>query len=207
MLSIFTVFLNINNAVYAVDNSNLNPTQELEEFYDEAGNYYNYNTGEYFRWENTNERTLVKRFTFKMQFTLTSNTKLKFDKEGVKVTVDDAHFEWASGNTASCCSKHEFEVNIRRYGVTNNVAVFKAPISSKKTVDLGKGFVKNSKIYTLELTNGDELPFSIQTTEIYARASSKLKQETNENGFVDIYPQEKAKWDNTSTLEWLKHFI
>ena len=45
------------------------------------------------------------------------------------------------------------------------------------------------------------------TTEIYARASSKLKQETNENGFVDIYPQEKAKWDNTSTLEWLKHFI
>ena len=46
LLSIFTVFLNINNAVYAVDNSNLNPTQELEEFYDEAGNYYNYNTGE-----------------------------------------------------------------------------------------------------------------------------------------------------------------
>ena len=161
LLSIFTVFLNINNAVYAVDNSNLNPTQELEEFYDEAGNYYNYNTGEYFRWENTNERTLVKRFTFKMQFTLTSNTKIKVDKEGVKVTVDDAHFEWASGNTASCCSKHEFEVNIRRYGVTNNVAVFKAPISSKKTVDLGKGFVKNSKIYTLELTNGDELPYGV----------------------------------------------
>lgn len=161
LLSIFTVFLNINNAVYAVDNSNLNPTQELEEFYDEAGNYYNYNTGEYFRWENTNERTLVKRFTFKMRFTLTSNTKLKFDKDGVKVTVDDAHFEWASGNTASCCSKHEFEVNIRRYGATNNVAVFKAPISSKKTVDLGKGFVKNSKIYTLELTNGDELPYGV----------------------------------------------
>lgn len=31
----------------------------------------------------------------------------------------------------------------------------------KKTVDLGKGFVKNSKIYTLELTNGDELPYGV----------------------------------------------
>ena len=89
LLSIFTVFLNINNAVYAVDNSNLNPTQELEEFYDEAGNYYNYNTGEYFRWENTNERTLVKRFTFKMQFTLTSNTKLKFDLNTHKPQVSE----------------------------------------------------------------------------------------------------------------------
>ena len=48
---------------------------------------------------------------------------------------------------------------------------------------------------------------SIQTTEIYARASSKLKQEAIENAFVDIYPQEEAEWDNTSTLEWLKHFI
>ena len=48
---------------------------------------------------------------------------------------------------------------------------------------------------------------SIQTTEIYARASSKLKQEAIENAFVDIYPQEEAEWNNTSTLEWLKHFI
>ena len=45
---------------------------------------------------------------------------------------------------------------------------------------------------------------SIQTTEIYARASSKLKQKAIENAFVDIYPQEEAEWDNTSTLEWLK---
>ena len=48
---------------------------------------------------------------------------------------------------------------------------------------------------------------SIQTTEIYARASSKLKQEAIQNAFIDIYPQEKAEWDNISTLEWLKSFI
>ena len=48
---------------------------------------------------------------------------------------------------------------------------------------------------------------SIQTTEIYARASSKLKREAIEKAFVDIYPQEEAEWDNTSTLEWLKNFI
>ena len=48
---------------------------------------------------------------------------------------------------------------------------------------------------------------SIQTTEIYARASSKLKQKAIENAFIDIYPQEEAEWDDTSTLEWLRQFI
>lgn len=47
---------------------------------------------------------------------------------------------------------------------------------------------------------------SIQTTEIYARANSKLKQEAIENAFIDIYPVEKAEWENESVLVWLKNF-
>ena len=47
---------------------------------------------------------------------------------------------------------------------------------------------------------------SIQTTEIYARANSKAKQEAIESSYTDIYPSEKPKWQNKSTLEWLKRF-
>lgn len=48
---------------------------------------------------------------------------------------------------------------------------------------------------------------SIQTTEIYARANSKLKQEAIERAYASIYPEERPEWENKSTLEWLKKFI
>lgn len=74
--------------------------------------------------------------------------------------------------------------------------------------------IRHSKAMHL-LQNGVNLVYirdflghtSIQTTETYARASSKLKQEAIQKAFINIYPQEEAEWDNESTLEWLKHFI
>lgn len=47
---------------------------------------------------------------------------------------------------------------------------------------------------------------SIQTTEIYARANSKAKQEAIESSYTDIYPKETPKWQDKSILEWLKRF-
>lgn len=47
---------------------------------------------------------------------------------------------------------------------------------------------------------------SIQTTEIYAKANSKVKQEAIEKAYTNIYPSEQPKWENKSTLEWLKKF-
>ena len=47
---------------------------------------------------------------------------------------------------------------------------------------------------------------SIQTTEIYARANSKAKQEAIESSYTDIYPIEEPEWQDSSILEWLKRF-
>ena len=47
---------------------------------------------------------------------------------------------------------------------------------------------------------------SIQTTEIYARADSKKKQEAIEAAYQNIYPDDKAKWKNKNILDWLKSF-
>lgn len=47
---------------------------------------------------------------------------------------------------------------------------------------------------------------SIQTTEIYAKVNSKIKQEAIEQAYTNIYPSEKPEWENQSTLEWLKKF-
>lgn len=86
----------------------------------------------------------------------------------------------------------------------------KTSLSQKKVTP---HVIRHSKAMHL-LQNGVNLVYirdflehkSIQTTEIYARASSKLKQEAIQNAFINIYPQEEAEWDNDSTLEWLKHF-
>lgn len=48
---------------------------------------------------------------------------------------------------------------------------------------------------------------SIQTTEIYARADSKQKRKALENAYVNINPNEEAKWINDENLiAWLKRF-
>lgn len=47
---------------------------------------------------------------------------------------------------------------------------------------------------------------SVITTEIYAKANSKAKQEAIEKAFQQIYPEEEPEWTNPNTLEWLKNF-
>jgi integrase/recombinase XerD len=48
---------------------------------------------------------------------------------------------------------------------------------------------------------------SIQTTEIYARADSKQKREAIEKVYVNVSPNEKARWtQDENLLTWLKKF-
>lgn len=48
---------------------------------------------------------------------------------------------------------------------------------------------------------------SVQTTEIYARADSKMKREAIEKAFSDITPKGLPSWQtNDNLLEWLKNF-
>ncbi|MBS5112819.1 MAG: tyrosine-type recombinase/integrase [Coprobacillus cateniformis] len=73
--------------------------------------------------------------------------------------------------------------------------------------------IRHSKAMHL-LQNGVNLVYirdilghtSIQTTEIYARADSKHRQEALSKAYQDIYPNEKAEWEDKSILDWLKRF-
>jgi site-specific recombinase XerD len=48
---------------------------------------------------------------------------------------------------------------------------------------------------------------SIQTTEVYARADSKLKREAIEKAYSDVTPKIKPVWENNhNLLDWLKSF-
>lgn len=48
---------------------------------------------------------------------------------------------------------------------------------------------------------------SIQTTEIYARADSKQKRKALEKAYVNVNPNEEAKWTKDENLiTWLKKF-
>ena len=48
---------------------------------------------------------------------------------------------------------------------------------------------------------------SVQTTEIYARADSKLKREAIEKAYVDVAPKVEPFWENNENLlGWLKSF-
>lgn len=47
---------------------------------------------------------------------------------------------------------------------------------------------------------------SVTTTEVYAKADSKLKRQALESTYEEIIPQSKAKWENNlALLEWLKN--
>ena len=48
---------------------------------------------------------------------------------------------------------------------------------------------------------------SVITTEIYARADSKLKREAIEKAYVDVAPKAEPFWENNENLlSWLKSF-
>ena len=48
---------------------------------------------------------------------------------------------------------------------------------------------------------------TVRTTEIYAKADSKLKREAIEKAYVQLTPDTNAEWDNNSSLlDWLSKF-
>lgn len=48
---------------------------------------------------------------------------------------------------------------------------------------------------------------SVQTTEVYARADSKMKQEAIVKAYIDVVPKEEPFWEhNEDLLSWLKSF-
>lgn len=155
LLSLLVMFLSvtlISPSVSALETNNLSN----KEYYDENGNYYNPETGEYFIW-NQNSRSTAKPFSFKFQYTLTSSN-FKLNTSRVKINVYNAHFEYGSGTDTSCCNDHHFEVDLRRDQLilpTHNIADFYAPFSSA-SVDLGSGFSTDAE-YFIEINNVDGL--------------------------------------------------
>lgn len=126
-------------------------------YYDENGNYFNPETGEYFIWEQ-NTRSTAKVFSFKIRYSVTSNAFL-LNSETVRIRVYRATFQKADNTTASCCNNHQFQVDLRRdtYLDTHNVATFYAPFISTQTWNLGSGFFLNAPYY-LEINNNYSLP-------------------------------------------------
>lgn len=157
ILAIFISIFLVSPRVFAMENVN----SEDSEYYDEKGNYFNPETGEYFIWNN-NERSTAKSFSFNIKGSITSS-KFRLNSSSVQIKIYSAKFEYANGNSASCCNNHYFEVNLRRsrlIGDTNNYANFYAPFNSTKTVNLGGGFYTNEDYY-IEVTNHSQLSYGI----------------------------------------------
>lgn len=161
LVSLLTILVSISvifPKVFAMEIDNL----QNSEYFDENGNYFNPETGEYFIWTQKG-RSTAKTFSFNFRNWLYSDD-FKLNSANVKIKIYNAHFEYASGEKASCCNNHWFEVDLRRkrsiVSDTHNYASFYAPISSTKTVNLGSGFFTSDEYY-IELTNHSSLPYGI----------------------------------------------
>lgn len=127
------------------------------DYYDENGNYYNPETGEYFIWEQ-NTRSTAKVFSFKIRYSVTSNL-FRLNTEKVQIKVYRATFQKADNTSTSCCNSHEFQIDLRRNAFfdTHNKATFYAPFISTQNWNLGSGFYTNAEYY-LEINNNYSLP-------------------------------------------------
>lgn len=159
-LSFITIFSFSLSSVSAVSITNIPTSKNTEwnpEYIDENGNYDNPITGEYFHWEETVTRggETAKSFSFEIKSWLSSGS-FKLKAANARIDMDYADFVWTSGKPATCCNSHRYTVNLRREGLSNNIATFKAPHGSW-VWDLGDGF-STSANYNVEITNIDELP-------------------------------------------------
>ena len=164
-ISFMTVLISISIVspkVFASDYSQNNG------YYDENGNYYNPETGEYFIWEQ-NTRSTAKVFSFRIRYSVTS-AYFQLNTENARIKVYRATFQNADNTPASCCNDHEFEVDLRRhtYFDTHNKATFYAPFISSQTWNLGGGFFTNAEYY-LEINNIDTLP-----SDVYLAGSGEV---------------------------------
>lgn len=126
------------------------------EYIDENGNYYNPETGEYFRWIKTTTRGMETAydFTFEIQSRVSSGY-FKLLSANARIDMIYADFVYTSGTEASCCNSHKYTVNLRRSGLSNNIATFYAPHGTW-VWDLGDGF-STSASYKVEIENYDAL--------------------------------------------------
>ncbi|MBM6841014.1 hypothetical protein H6A03_05610 [[Clostridium] spiroforme] len=137
-------------------------------YYDENGNYYNPETGEYFIWEQ-NSRSTAKVFSFKIRYSVTSNT-FRLNSSTVRIRVYRATFVKENNTPASCCNSHQFQVDLRREAIldTHNIATFYAPFISTQTWNLGGGFY-TSENYYVQIGNIDNLP-----SDVYLAGSGEV---------------------------------
>lgn len=140
--------------VFALQNITPNLDNNAFGYYDELGNYYNPETGEYFRWGNS--RSNVKNFTFKINIFVES-ASFKLDTKKVKINVDNVKYVYGGGNEVPN-QKGKFTVNLRRspWPHSDNIAKFNAPCSSLQTYDLGSGFALDTNYY-IEVTTTNSL--------------------------------------------------
>ena len=126
----------------------------VSNYYDKLGNYYNPETGEYFKWGNS--RSNVKDFTFKINIFIES-ARFKLDTEKVKINIDSVKYVYGGGNNVPN-QKGNFTVNLRRSSFipSNNIAKFNAPQSLRQTYDLGNGFSLDTTYY-IEITSSNSL--------------------------------------------------
>ena len=143
-------------------------TQDIttENYYDELGNYYNSETGEYFQWNNT--RSSAKSFSFKIHSFVASES-FKLNTTKVKITCYQTKYVNEKGNTVSGESG-KFTVNLRRspWPYSNNIATFNAPIGSSLTKDLGPGFSTDIK-YFIEIA-----PVNALSNGVYIEGSGEV---------------------------------
>lgn len=140
--------------VFALKDTTPNLGNNTSEYYDEFGNYYNPETGEFFKWGNS--RGNVKDFTFKINIFVES-ASFELDTKKVKIYINTAKYVYGGGNEVPN-QKGNFTVNLRRsaWPHSNNVAKFSAPQSSLQTYDLGSGFSLDTNYY-IEITTTNSL--------------------------------------------------
>lgn len=165
LLVMFICISLISPKVFAMESNNIQTNTN----YDENGNYYNTETGEYFIWE-TNSRSTAKTFSFKIRYSVASSNFL-LNSSTVRIKVYRAVFQKSDGSSASCCNSHEFQVDLRRDTIfdTHNIATFYAPFTSTQTWNLGGGFSTNAQYY-VEINNNYSLPsgvYLVGSGEVY----------------------------------------
>ncbi len=149
--------------------SALNNIDTNQDYYDENGNYFNTETGEYFIWD-TNSRSTAKTFSFKIRYSISSES-FRLNSSTVRIKVYRAVFQKTDGSSASCCNDHEFVIDLRREAIfdTHNRAYFYAPFTSTQTWNLGGGFYTNEAYY-VEIINNYSLPsgvYLVGSGEVY----------------------------------------
>ena len=121
-----------------------------EQTIDMYENWENPATGEYFRWSNIDSRSIDKKFSFKIQWSVTS-AKFKVNGTSVKINCD-AYICNRSEKPVSGYSGHNYSVSLK--GIYSRTLNFKVNGTHTGTIT---GLQKGGS-YTIKVNNTDSLP-------------------------------------------------